>query len=373
MTATIRTVEAFNVPYTEPNDHDSTRWVCLVRVMTDDGVVGWGEAAAIFEEAARATTELVRAVAPVLLGSAVDAKEVASALRERGWWYGDTGIACFARAAVDLALWDVAGRTAGRSLLDLLGGSAHSSLPVLLSTHATSADLGTMADQLAGQVHAVGALGVKVGFGKAGDARLGYEHDRDVEFVRILRSALGPGPSIMVDIGARLHWSLEEALARIHAFEAYDLAWIEEPLGADDPPGYRTLKESVSTAIAYGEREWTPRGIERIVATGTVDIVGIDPGRVEGVSGFRSAAAAVEAGGAQLNAHAFTGPLVYAASLALSLSSAAARQLEVTPYRNNLYDLVDAVAAPEAGRVVGADRPGLGVEVDEVAVRVRAV
>jgi hypothetical protein len=65
------------------------------------------------------------------------------------------------------------------------------------------------------------------------------------------------------------------------------------PLGADDPQGYAELRSRVTTKVAYGEREWTRRGIHRIVDTGTVDVVGVDPGRCEGITGWLAAAAHV--------------------------------------------------------------------------------
>jgi hypothetical protein len=89
-----------------------------------------------------------------------------------------------------------------------------------------------------------------------------------------------------VNIGASVHWTVAESIARRLAFEEHDLYWIEEPLGADNPEGYAELTAATDTLIAYGEREWTVRGIERIVATETVDVVGIDPGRSRALQGL---------------------------------------------------------------------------------------
>lgn len=362
-------VEAFTVPYVEPNDHGSTRWVCLVKVTTKDGVVGWGEGVALFEEAARATTEVVRGLAAHVVGHPARTDDVDRAVTDRAWWYGDSGIACFARAAIDTALWDIRGRTLGVSLVDLLGGPVHDSLPTVLSTHATRADLTEMAGELAAWVADTKTIGVKVGFGKAGDAHLGYEHDRDVSFVAALRDALGESAAIMVDVGARLHWSPEEAIARTLAFETHGLTWIEEPLGARHPLGYAALRRATDARIAYGEREWTVTGVQDIVDSGTVDVVGIDPGRLGGVTGFVRAATIAHAAGVQVNAHAFAGPITYAVSLALSLASPACHQLEVPPHRNQLYDVVGLPDSPVEGRVTACHRPGLGFDVDEQAVR----
>ena len=366
---TIADVEAFVVPYREPNDHGNTRSVCLVKVTTSDGVVGWGEGVTLFEEATRATADLVLGQREFLVGVEATPEAAGEAIRARSWWYGVGGIASFALSAIDTALWDVQGKMHGRSVLDLLGGPVHDSLPTLSSGHAMVADLSAMAATMAQWVSTARTVGVKVGFGKAGEAHLGFDRDRDIAFVRELRAALGPDARIMIDIGARIRWSTDEAIDRVLAFEEFAIDWIEEPLGADDPDGYTALKAATSTRIAYGEREWTVRGIERIVVSGTVDVVGIDPGRAEGITGFAQAARFIHAHGVEANAHAFAGPISYAASLALSLSTPACSQLEVPPYRNELYDIVGVPDPPAEGRVRALVGPGLGFDVDEGSVR----
>src|SRR5690606_36588361 len=91
----------------------------------------------------------------------------------------------------------------------------------------------------------------------------------------------------------------------------------------------------------YGERDWHVRGIECILATGTVDVVGVDPGRAEGITGFAAACEAIERHGRWANAHAGSSAIVTAASHAVSFSSTACRLLEVKPLPNPMqHDLV---------------------------------
>lgn len=364
----ITAVTSFVVPYTEPNDHGSTRHVCLVKVIDSDGVVGWGEAVTLFLEAAMATGALLTGLNELLVGLPAEPAGVAQAIIDHGWWYADSGIACFASSAIDLALWDIVGKRENTSLLELLD-SKQDHMKVVVSCHATESHLQAMAVAMADTVRSRNAIGIKVGFGKRGEAALGFEHDRDVEFVRHLRTALGPDSLMMIDIGAKIHWSVEEAIARISAFDECDVHWTEEPLGAEDPVGYRRLKDSVRSLIAYGEREWSPKGYERILRTGTVDVIGIDPGRAGGVTGFVAALELAHRSGAQANAHAFAGPITFVASLALSQSSTTCHQLEQMPLKNTLYGLIEG--APEASDGVLRSRmlPGLGLMVDEDAVR----
>jgi L-alanine-DL-glutamate epimerase-like enolase superfamily enzyme len=216
---------------------------------------------------------------------------------------------------------------------------------------------------------APGLHGVKVGFGKRGDARLGYEHDRDVEYMRRMREGLGPEPLIMIDCGWAVRWDVSTAIRRVQAFEEHGLHWIEEPLGAWDPEGYASLRAKTTTLIAYGEKEWTLEGYERVLATGTCDVVGVDPGRAEGITGFRRVAERVEAYRRQSNAHAWSSAIVSAASLAISFSTPSAKLFELKPLRNPMqHDLVPEPVEHRDGWVYPPERPGLGIEVIEEVV-----
>jgi L-alanine-DL-glutamate epimerase-like enolase superfamily enzyme len=369
--AAVAAVEAIPIAYREPNDHGAERHLCLVRVRDADGRVGWGEAVTMWPEASYATAELVRGLGELALGrDPVHTEAIWRELRAHAWWYGGAGIASFALAAIDIALWDLRGQQLGRPLLDLLGGPSKERLPAIVSSHATAASIDAMTEEIAGWV-AGRAEGAKVGFGKRGEARLGYEHDRDVAFVAALRAALGPGPRIIVDLGVAIRWSVAEAVARTRAFEQHDLHWIEEPLGADDPAGYATLRAKTTTLIAYGEREWNVRGLERIVASGTCDVAGIDPGRAEGITGFLAAARAAEAARTQVNAHSWSSGIVHAASLALSWATPGCRQLELKPLRNPVqHELVaGGIAEPRDGAwPLPGEAPGLGIAVDEAVL-----
>lgn len=372
----IDAIDCWVVPYVEPNDHGSTRYSVFVTVRDSSGATGWGEAVTIFEEAARSTMALLSAWTPLVTGLEAHPAAVRDAIYGHAWWYAGGGAAAFALAALDMAAWDLAARLRDVSVVDLLGGPARPedpSLPVIATTHAFYEDLDQQSEFLARCVLDIGAAGVKVGWGKKGGARLGEDRARDELFARMLREALPAGSLMLFDIGARIRWSPAEAIDRVAAFEPYDLYWIEEPLGADDPEGYRKLKDSTEVLIAYGEREWTANGVRRILATGTVDVVGIDAGRAEGITGFVDAVGSIEAASKQVNAHAFAGPSSYAAGLAVSLTTTACRQFEVAPLRNELMtDLAPELKVPH-GRVTALPGPGLGVEIDRDAVERRSV
>lgn len=371
----VASLEAWTVPYTEPNDHGNTRYVSLCRLRDTDGNEGWGEAVTIQEEAAHATTLVLRSWAAQLTGIDATPGSLGRAIAERSWWYGSGGgLAGFAASAVDIAAWDLVARRAGLPLVELLGGPVHDGLPTVVVTHAMLADIEEQADAFATWADDVSAIGVKVGFGKAGDANLGFDHDRDVAFVAALRRALGPAPQIMIDVSPRMRWSPSDAIRRVRAFEEYGLHWIEEPLGAEDPTGYARLRDATTTLIAYGERAWTAAEMARLLDTDTLDVLGIDPGRAGGITGFLAGARHALARRRQANAHAFAGPISYAAGLACSLVSPNCLQFEVAPMRNSsITELAPDLPRPTDGRVQPLPGPGLGIDIDPAAVKGRAI
>jgi L-alanine-DL-glutamate epimerase-like enolase superfamily enzyme len=371
----IARVEAIPVSYPEPNDFDALRSLCLVKITTTDGVTGWGEAVTMWAEATFATKAIVDGMAELLVGrDPLDNVAIWHSLHDRAWWYGyNGGIASFAIAAIDIALWDLKGKLLDLPVVQLLGGAVHERLPAVASCHAHHADIGRMVEEAQEWV-APGLHGVKVGFGKRGDAHLGYEHDRDVEYVRRMREGLGPEQLIMIDCGWRTTWDVMTATRRIRAFEEWGVHWIEEPLGAWDPTGYADLRARTSTLIAYGEKEWDLAGYERILATGSVDVVGVDPGRAEGITGFRKVSDRVEHYRRQSNAHAWSSAIVTAASLTISFATASAKLVEVKPLRNPMqHELVADPLVHQGGWFEAPTRPGLGIEViDEVVERYRS-
>jgi L-alanine-DL-glutamate epimerase-like enolase superfamily enzyme len=360
----IRSAEAIPIGYPEANDGGRTRYVCLVRLTTDEGVAGWGEAVTLFEEATRAAQVLITGLGELVVGEdPLEGEAIWNALHAHTWWYGNGGIASMAIAALDIAIWDLKGKLLGKRLLDLLGGPVKSELPATVACHATKASIDELAAEAAEWLES-GAHGIKVGFGKRGEAKLGYEQQRDVAYVGALRRAIGPDKQIMIDVGAALHWSVDEAIARVRAFEEHGLHWIEEPLGNWNPAGYTALRDATSTLIAYGEREYGLEGVERVLETKTCDVLGIDPGRAEGITTVLASLARVESAGGQANAHAFSTAIVTAASLALSWSSAACKQLETKPLRDVAqYDLVAEAVVPIRGAWPEPTGVGLGIDV----------
>ena len=120
----IATVEAIPVSYPEPNDFNALRHLCLAKITADDGQVGWGELITQFPEANFAAKAIIEGMAPNLIGKdPVQTETLWRQNKQQAWWYGyHGGIASYAVAAIDIALWDLKGKALGRSVVDLLGG-----------------------------------------------------------------------------------------------------------------------------------------------------------------------------------------------------------------------------------------------------------
>ena len=367
----VASIEAIPVSYQEPTDHNRFRSVCLVKITDRDGRVGWGESCAYFPEATLATVRIIEGLAPIVIGrNPLHTEAIWHDLKQHSWWYGTgAGIASIAISGIDIALWDLKGKQLGVSVLDLLGGPVRDTLPAIASLHGTHVSIDKMAEEIAAHT-ATGLHGAKVGFGKAGNANLGFDEARDLKFVDKVQAAMGPAKDLMIDLGVKNFWDVPTAIRRARAFEERNVAWLEEPLGHDDPAGYAALRAASGVRIAYGEREWNAAGVQRIVQSGTVDVIGLDPGRVEGITGFRKAAEICALNRRQANAHNFSTAIVGAASQALSFASPACYLLELQPvYGPAQSDLVDRPIWHKDGSVNRPEGPGLGIEINEDLVQ----
>jgi L-alanine-DL-glutamate epimerase-like enolase superfamily enzyme len=365
----IRSVEAIPLTYPEPNDFNALRHICLCKITADDGQVGWGESITQFPEANLAAKQIIEGMGENLIGkNPVHTAALWRQCKDQAWWYGYRGgIASYAVSAIDIALWDLKGKALGVSVLDLLGGAVHGRLPAIASCHGHHASIPAMVEE-AQEWLSTGLQGLKTGFGKRGDANLGYDYARDVAYVKAMREGIGADKMLMIDNGIAIKWDVTDAVRRMRAMEEYELTWVEEPLGAWDPEGYANLRSKTTTRIAYGEREWTLEGFAQVLATGPVDVIGIDPGRAEGITGFKLACDRIEAARRQANAHAWSSAIVTAASLAISFSSTACKLFEFKPLRNPMqHDLVTQPFEHIDGWVYPPTGPGLGIEIiDEV-------
>lgn len=370
---TIKKVSVFPVRYPEPNDFNSTRYLTFVKIEASDGNVGWGEAITQFPGSTKGTVAIVEDLAEFIIGKdPVQNIGIWRDIRRQTWWYSYRGgLAHFALSAIDIALWDLRGKITCQSLIEMIGkrdSAPVTELPALASTHVFQADLDKEVERHAKYVKE-GYLGFKIGMGKKGDARIGYDVERDIQFVRDLREAAGPKAWIMMDRGQALNWTFDEVIQRVNAWEESGLKWVEEPFEPWEFEQFRRLRTHCKTLIAGSEREWDYRGYTETLGSGTLDVIGCDVGRVEGITGALQIIKLVEAHGAWFNSHAWSSAINTAASIALSASTPRCLVQELKPDPNPMqHDLVKEPFGHVNGKIAVPNKPGLGVEVIEKTI-----
>lgn len=368
----IKKVSVFPLGYQEPNDDDAWRYVVLVRLETGDGVVGWGECITQFREATFATAALIEhGLAEVVVGQdPLNVETLWEALRQRVWWYGDTGgIAAFAISAIDMALWDLKGKLLNVPLYVLLGGKQQERLPVCASTHPKASDIDAMAAELAAHI-ANGYQLVKVGFGKKGHANLGVDARRDIAFVRAVRAAIGPDAGFIVDIGAKMHWTLPYAVQMAQAFSESKLTWLEDVFHPDNLDDFVHLRRAVpELMIGFGERFWNLNDYHRLLQAGVCDVILIDPGRTEGITGMQRIIQLAARYHVKVDAHSWSSAINAAASLHLMMCATNASIFEWKTLPNPMMnELVRQPLGHKDGWIHAPEGAGLGVEVNEATV-----
>jgi len=369
----IKKVDVFPLAYEEPNDDNAMRYVVLVRLETSDGTVGWGECISQFLEATLATATFIEngLVDVVMNQDPLNVETLWEAMRQKVWWYGDVGgIAAFGISAVDMALWDLKGKILGVPLYQLLGGKQQERLPVCASTHPRAHTIDEMAAELAGHIERGYQL-VKVGFGKKGLANLGVEEARDLAFVRAVREAIGPIAGFIVDIGAKIRWTVPYAVRMARAFAECHLTWLEDPFPPTNYKGYAALRQAVpEMLLATGERLWNLDDYHRLLEANVCDIILIDPGRTEGITGMHKITQLAAKYNVAMDAHTWSSAINTAASIHLSLCATRPTIFELKPTPNPMqHELVTNPIVHKDGWIYAPEGPGLGVDVIEDVVR----
>ena len=261
----------------------------LVRITTDEGLVGWGESFAL--GAPTAVCAVIReALTPLLVGEPpTDLERLVDRLHRHTLLFGRRGLGMFAISGVELALWDLAGQLRGVPVYELLGGLAQPRIPA----YASLARFDRPADvaRAAAAAVAQGFRGVKL-------------HQTDVASVAAAREAVGPGTALMLDVNCP--WRPVEAIRMGRALAPYDLAWLEEPVWPpEDYQGLARVAAALDTPIAAGENEATAFGFREMLRAGAADILQPSPTKVGGLGEARKIATLAAAENVSVVPHSF--------------------------------------------------------------------
>ena len=323
----------------------------LVDLQTDGGVVGRSYLFGIGKHNLKPIAALVEAMAEMLAGDAVAPFDIEKKLRAKYTLLGVHNIVLFAMSGIDMAAWDALAQAQALPLVRLLGGTPR---PVLAYN---SKGLGIM--PLKPLVKEAIEL-VEEGFG-AVKLRLGRaDAQDDLAALRAVKKAIGPKVTLMVDFNQGL--AVAEAIRRGRMIDAEGgVYWIEEPVRADDFAGNARIAREVATPIQIGENFMGPEQMAQALAAGACDFAMPDAQRIGGVTGWMRAAALASGAGMEMSSH-----LLPEVSCHLLAVTPTCHWLEYVDWAD---PILEEPVQLKDGYVLVPDRPGIGMQWDEKAVK----
>jgi L-alanine-DL-glutamate epimerase-like enolase superfamily enzyme len=320
----------------------------VVRLVDENGRVGLGYTYTVNTIGAGAVWKIIESdLAPLVQGADPDAID---ALWQRMWWHlhfvGRGGMASFAMAAVDIALWDLLGHRESLALWRLLGGH-HSKV----SAYAGGIDLDLPIGSLLSQAkdfldQGFHAIKMKVGRDQLWE---------DVERVGAMRDLLGPNFPLMVD--ANMRWNIDQALQAVDALSEFDLYWLEEPLVPEDLEGHARLGRESKIPIAAGENLHSVHEFEHLINYGHVDFPEPDAATLGGITPWMRVAKIAQDKGLPVTSHGIHDIHVH---LLAGVSNAS--YLEVHGF--GLERFLKRRVQLKQGKAIAPDSPGHGVNLD---------
>jgi muconate cycloisomerase len=330
----------------------------FLRLDTDAGITGWGEAApwTVFTGSPEASAAALHVhLRPLLLGADPFRIEALLAQADR------TVVHCTeAKAAMEMALFDIAGKALGTPVCNLLGGRVRDEIP--LSFSIANPDFAQDLE-LVPQLYAEGIRLFKVKTGFA-------EHAEDIRRLQKLRDVLPADVDLRVDYNQGMEaW---DAIRRLRDIECFKPTFIEQPVPAKDIAALAAITAALDTPIMADECVFSPADALRVVSGHVADLISIKAQKSGGMLRGKEIASIAAAGGV-----ACYGGDMFETGLA---STAGAHMIAATPnislgcefYQPNYYLREDVLMRPFAvhdGKVQVPTRPGLGVEVDEERLR----
>jgi L-rhamnonate dehydratase len=335
----------------------------VVEAFTDNGLVGIGNAA-LAPQVTKQVIDLY--LKPLLIGhDPWDTEFLWQNMYRKTMAFGRRGIGMVAISAIDIALWDILGKSAKQPVYRLLGGRTKPQIPVYAS-RLYSVDLSELeAEAKRYKKDGYKAMKLRFGWGPR-DGAAGMQ--RNLALVRTVREAVGDGVDVMAD--AYMGWTLDYAKRMLPLLEQFNLRWLEEPVIPDDVHGYAELKSYGRIPIAGGEHEFTAYGFGDLLDARALDYIQFDTNRVGGITQARKIAAMAEAYSVPVIPHA--GQMHNYHVVMASLNSPMAEYFPVVDVEvgNELFWYIFS-GEPKAkdGFIDLAENvPGLGLTINETAL-----
>jgi L-alanine-DL-glutamate epimerase-like enolase superfamily enzyme len=333
----------------------ATMQFLFVRVDTDAGVSGWGEAFG-FKICPATHAAITSLLAPAFVGH--DPGDIAGLMGKVGFDFksgGRSGPVQFGLSGIDIALWDIAGKVAGKPVHALLGGKKRDRVGAYASLNGFHDAQRAAAN--AAQALTDGYREVKL-------------HERDTACIAAARAAVGAGTPLMVDVNCV--WKPDEALAMAREWEPYELTWLEEPVWPpEDHAAMKRIRSETRVPVSSGENAQSPSDLLALVREGIVDVLQPDVIKFGGITDTLPVMRAAAAAGVRVSPHSpYIGP-----GLIASIHLSAVMDEDAICERFYLdFDASPLGSAAHAanGTLPVPDGPGLGVTVDdEVIARYR--
>ena len=278
-------------------------------------------------------------------------------LSPRGLWHrsykhvhdvGGAGVTTHALAALDIAYWDLLGKTLNAPFIDILG-RVRDRVPLYGSGINLHLSIEEVIDQVK-RWKSTGYLAAKVKVGKP-------TLEEDVERLRKIQEAV-PGFPLAVD--ANQGWNFPQALRAFKLFEPLNLLWIEEPMPSDDIAGHLRLRERSATPIALGENVYNLNQFTQYIESGSADYIQADLGRVGGITGYLDIAAVARAHNLPMTPHFV---MELSASLLATVPNISYAEMTDGGRWKDLRIIAEAGEEVD-GYYVPSERPGHGIILD---------
>lgn len=351
------------IPLTHTDHQQQPLNYLFVRIETDEGFTGYGEVCDSYgcHHPLSVWAVIDEALGPLLLGEDPLVVE-RLILKMRGWTrrrLGDQGVIIQAISGVEIALWDVLGKSQGKSVSQLLGG-IRDRVPVYASGPFLEEGSPEWHVKLFEPCLSQGVRAIKV--------RTGLNFKRDLETLRAIRSLVGDDLQIMVD-GSE-HYTVPTALEIAKALADVDVLFFEEPVPQHNREGIARLVEKSPVPIAYGEHLFTTHDFQDCLLHRRADVIQPDAAICGGISEARRITALAETFGVPVVPHAAAGPMALAANLHLAASAANVQMLEYSftldrLWREMLREPILSPSALQDGQLAVPQGPGLGLLINE--------
>ena len=348
------------IPYSSGGPADTQVWggqpwqtadVLLVRISTDDGVTGWGEAFG-YNVIPATKVAIDQILAPMCVGrDALEIETLTQEIQQKLHIFGRSGPIIFGLSGIDIALWDIAGKVAHQPIHRMLGGGKPE-----LPCYASMVRYGEP-----------GIVAANVERALADGFRSIKLHEIEVAPTAAARQAAGADVDIMLDVNCP--WTLGEARDMAHRLQPLHLRWLEEPIWPpEDHTALAQLRAGCGIAIAAGENATTVAQFKHLFDACAVDFVQPSPAKMGGVSALSKVFTLAAAYNVTVMPHSFYDGPAFLAGVHVNAALGRASMVEWRYFDLEMRLYGDA-ATPRKGSIAVPQMPGLGFDPDPEVIR----